>query len=215
MTMATKRRAVFTVLSQYVSDDALWQIMWRWQNKFADKAQFELNGFLSECKDIKGVAENRAQLYRQLIGIMMDRHAVLKPDPLDDMLVYQAEQVQRGNMQDSGVVNWTQSFSTVLKAIFQNLRSDTARHIKQFASEQAVRNPMSAEFVYAFTLWEPTQLLHVEEYDVSDLRRLLNIIYIGMCEYLGPVEADRILSAGIREAAASNRQPATDPRQLL
>lgn len=218
MTIESKRRAVFTVLSEYVRDEALWDAMWRWQNDFSDKSQFELNGFLSHCRDIPGIAENRPQLYRQLISVLMDHAARLKPDPMEQMLAFQAMQASGGSVVQASkpAADWSPVYSRVLDAVFTQLRSDTVRLVKRFATEQAVRHGLPQGLAYAFTLWEERgDPMNVQGVPLVQLKQLLNYIYIGLCEYLGPVDADRILSQSIKSAQAAGPSVATDPRLLL
>lgn len=216
MTTEGKRRAVFTVLSEFVDGSELWQAMWRWQNNYSDKSQFELNAFLSDCRDIEGIAINRPTLYRQLIGILMNNSADLKPDPLQDMLQFREQTAM-----DSGTPaaeDWSEAFTLVLQGVFTQLRSDTARMVKQFATEQATRDHLAKSLTYEFTLWEAGQQLGVSGVPLKDLRRLLNVIYIGVCEALGPVEADRILSTAVTDAADDltvRKVSAPEPRLLL
>ncbi len=156
MTIEAKRRAVFTVLQETLQGDGLWRAMWRWQNHYAQKSQFELNGFLSDCKDIPEVANNRSQLYRQLIGILMDDGARLKPDPMDEMLKYQSAQQRSGSLDEMELFpaqDWTDVYEVVLTTLFGQLRSDTARVVKRYAMEQSLRHSISQELAYSFNLW--------------------------------------------------------------
>ena len=57
--------------------------------------------------------------------------------------------------------------------------------------------------------------MNVQGVPLVQLKKLLNYIYIGLCEYLGPVDADRILSQSIKSAQAAGPSVATDPRLLL
>jgi len=112
--------------------------------------------------------------------------------------------------------DWTQVYDVVLTTLFGQLRSDTARVVKRYAMEQSLRHSISQDLAYAFNLWgDERHPLNLSAVGLTDLKRLLNFIYIGVCECLGPVDADRILSQSIRSAAESNSDPATDPRQLL
>lgn len=219
MTIESKRRAVFTVLSDYLREDSLWRAMWRWQNHFSDKSQYELNGFLSQCRDIPEVMANRPQLYRQLLSILMDSKVSLKPDPMEQMLAFQAQWQASGaatDDPDSRLSDWSEVFSRVLTTLFTQLRSDTARQVKRYATEQAVRSGMPQTLTYAFTLWDESgDLMDVSSATLPQLKQLLNYAYIGTCEYLGPVDADRVLSQAVRAAAAFSRSPLTDPRRLL
>ncbi|WP_430460097.1 hypothetical protein ACQUQU_12860 [Thalassolituus sp. LLYu03] len=220
MTAEGKRRAVYTVLSEFLDGDDLWAAMWRWQNGYSDKSQFELNAFLSECRDIPEISLNRSVLYRQLIGILMSNNAALKDDPIRAMQNFLNKQEASGELAIARpkVADWTPTFSMVLKELFAQLRSDTARSVKNYAAEQAARNQLAQGFIYAFTLWDQGKTLDVSAIQVSDLKKLLNFIYIGLCESLGPVEADKILSSAVTDVADAigvGKLAYPDPRILL
>src|SRR5690606_15334273 len=139
MTIESKRRAVFTVLTDYLRGETLWEVMWRLQNQFPNKSHYELNVFSSQRGDIPVVTTNRPQLYRQLISQLMANSSGLNPDPIEQMLQYRQQQEALGVFAADSA-DWSQAFSSVLEHLFGQLRSDTARQVKRFASEQAVRN---------------------------------------------------------------------------
>ena len=57
--------------------------------------------------------------------------------------------------------------------------------------------------------------LALDKADPADLRKLVNITYVGLCEYVGPVAADAALERAVR--AVNAEEPALTPtlRQLL
>lgn len=219
MNIEHKRRAVFTVLSEVVEGAELWQAMWCWQQQFSHKSQFELNGFLSACNHIQAIAGNRANLYRRLISCMMLEEKELKADPIVDMQNYAEEltelELLNPFVETTAVSDWSAAFSTVAREIFTSLRSDTARSIGKYAQEQAERHSLDARLAYAFTLWKesPKGVMDIADVESAALRKLLNYIYIGLCERLGPVEADRILSHAIKHTQSQYSEP--DVSQLL
>jgi hypothetical protein len=85
--------------------------------------------------------------------------------------------------------------------------------VSKYAQEQAGRHQLNAELSYAFTLWKDNRKpMQIEGVPLKALRQLLNYIYIGLCEGLGPVEADRILSTAVNSRA---RHGNLDARDLL
>lgn len=216
MNVERKRRAVFTVLSEILSDDELWSAMWCWQQQFAEKSQFELNGFLSACAHLDVIAKNRANIYRALINSMMLGERELKPDPIAHMQRYAAAD-------DSGLMSvnstpqqedWSEVFSLTLAEVFSQLRRDHAQVVGKYAQEQAVRKGLNSELTYAFTLWiDRRGMITSPTATLRDIRKLLNYLYIGLCESLGPVEADRILSLSV--AAVKSQKSTPDVGRLL
>lgn len=213
MSVERKRRAIYTVLSEVVEGHDLWQVMWCWQKGYADKSQFELNGFLSACSHLDAIARNRSSLYRKLISSMMLAESALKADPIADMQAYADEVLLP--VADSAEYgdDWSPLFTQVVTDVFAQLRSDTATSVSKYAQEQAGRHQLNAELSYAFTLWKDNRKpMQIEGVPLKALRQLLNYIYIGLCEGLGPVEADRILSTAVNSRA---RHANLDARDLL
>ena len=213
MNIDHNRRAVFTVLSEVVEGTELWRAMWCWQQQFSHKSQFELNGFLSACSDIQAIAGNRANLYRRLISCMMLEEKELKADPIAEMQNYADELTELESInpfsESADVDDWSEVFSSVTREIFSSLRSDSGRSIGTYAQEQAERHALDSRLAYAFTLWRdnPGSNMDIVDVELAALRKLLNYIYIGLCERLGPVDADRILSRAIKHTQDRFSEP--------
>jgi hypothetical protein len=215
-----KRQVLYTVLSDYIEGDDLWSVMCRWQDHYSDKSQFELNAFLSDCRDVAALAANRSEIYRLLIGRFMKKTGGLREDPIDQMNDYRQRAVAAGfaGQTEDSADSWSITFSQVLSAVFNQLRSDSARMVKAYCVEQSASHGINKEFVYRFSLWMPGGTLNTEGVSLTHLRQMLNFIYIGVCEGLGPVDADRILSSAIRAADEQRRTgviSGPDPGQLL
>lgn len=206
MNTELKRRAVYTVLSDVLEGGELWQVMWCWQDGYAEKSQFELNRFLSECSHIGEISKNRSTIYRKLISSMMLEDHSLKPDPLENMGAYRSETIESDVVieeKTTDTENWSYVFTDTLVAVFEQLRSDTEILVIGFASEQAARHQLNSQLAYAFTLWSTRrETMRLSGVLLSDLRKLLNYIYVGLCEVLGPVESDRILASALAVVTA-------------
>lgn len=202
-----KRQVLYTVLSDYIEGDDLWSVMCRWQDHYSDKSQFELNAFLSDCRDVAALAANRSEIYRLLIGRFMKKTGSLLDDPIEQMNEYRQRAVASGfgGQAEESADNWNMIFSQVLSSVFSQLRSDTARMVKAYCVEQSASHGISKEFVYRFSLWMPASALDTDGVSLTHLRQMLNFIYIGICEGLGPVDADRILSSAIRATDEQRR----------
>jgi hypothetical protein len=214
MNLDKKRRAVFTTLSTVLEGDELWQAMWAWQNRYANRSQYELNGFFNEIRHLRAIADNRATLYRQLIALLMGDNQPLKPDPLPQMEAYR----ERFGMVDLEVgvsdASWVDGFRIVLNQLYQQAPAETWRKVRAYAEDQGQRKRLPQELLYAFSLWsEGRKVNNPVEAGLPELRDLLNLLYVGMCEQLGPVVADKMLSRAVNTAVAAGLD--SDPRLLL
>ena len=73
---------------------------------------------------------------------------------------------------------------------------------------------MSAEVSTRLRIWcEQGAGDGIASLGLEQLRKLLNLLYIGLCEFLGPVRADRILSQAV--SRVEQQGLAFSPRRLL
>ncbi len=214
MNINTKRRAVYTVLSEVLDGDELWDVMWRWEEGYAQKSQYELNGFFNDCRDLHAIASNRSQLYRDLIGLLMRGTSGLKADPISQMEAYR----QRNGILDNPVPlnthEWMPCFSAVVQELMLQVPAAQVQQVRMQAEEQAQHRGVTPDLVYAFSMLalgkSSTNLLSP---DFGELKTLLNLVYVAMCEQLGPVATDRMLSQAIERARKKFK--GVDARLLL
>lgn len=215
MTIDKRRRAVFTVLSEVLSDQTLWEVMWHWQNHYSEKPQFELNHFLADCNNVPEIAENRSWLYRQLIGLLMNKSSELKPDPWEDMRSYE---IASGYISAdySDLPDWSLVFSSVINTLEIQLRSDNQRTVYRYVIDNLERKKCSPALVTAFKQWtREGNLIDVKTIEKHELKTLINLFYVAMCELLGPVKGDKILSTAIQETHFKLGINELDARTLL
>ncbi|ASP37373.1 hypothetical protein CHH28_01155 [Bacterioplanes sanyensis] len=187
---------MYTVLSEWLPEHQLWPVMWLWQQQFAQRAQFELNEFFSQCSHYPAIKQHRSQLYRRLIGLLMAEDEQLKDDPWPTMQRYQRQQ------QDTlaqGADDYSQPLNDMMSTLLSHLRSDTIARIQDYIVAQGARTGLPAALIQSLVhCIEQQQPMALQSYDEQQLRALLNLFYIGLCESLGPVKADQLLSEAIQ-----------------
>ena len=214
MTMENKRRAIFTVLSEILHGNSLWEVMWYWQEHYSDKPQFELNHFLADCASVPEISENRSWLYRQLIGVLMDKNSDLKPDPWPQMNQHKNQSVSGdgSELQD----DWSEVFTTLMNRFMHGLRSDNQYSLGKFLLHHCKQCDLPQHSQISMTHWLASRdLMDLRGVKKSQLKSLLNASYIATCELIGPVEADKILSNAIRDAHFELSEQPLDVRTLL
>src|SRR3990167_6282039 len=81
MSLATRRRAIYTGLAGHFAEDELLAVLALWESKYADKPPFALNEFLGEVAATTERKLERAKLYRELVGALTGPLSALLPDP--------------------------------------------------------------------------------------------------------------------------------------
>ncbi|MBP8237681.1 MAG: hypothetical protein KAX63_08190 [Pseudomonas sp.] len=86
MSLATRRRAIYTGLAGHFAEDKLLAVLALWESKYADKPPFALNEFLGEVAAATERKLERAKLYRELVGALTGPLSALLPDPEPQLL---------------------------------------------------------------------------------------------------------------------------------
>ncbi len=223
MSEVRKRQVLYTVLSPVIQGDTLWQVMCHWQTHYADKAQYEWNAFLSDCQRMADIGGQRTQLYRQLIALMLDSNARLRDDPWPAMQQFQKRQplpealnpaADALTSQTLAADDWGPVLTLVLAELFAQLRSDTIVVVKRYAIDMAGRHRLPSSLTYAFTQWlDQGKAMSLPAVPLAQLQQLFNYIYVALCECLGPIVADRMISQAV--AVQSEQAPLLNARRLL
>lgn len=202
MDLSTRRRAVFTVLSDYVQDDALWQALAQWEAGYSGQSQFELNKFLANCSYIDAIAKNRTAIYRQMIALLMaPENQRLKPDPIRELELYKkqgftAQKLSRTKTLTLQDIQSKPAFSALTAELLDAVRSDTQQRLKRYLQDQMASLQLEQGVRMGVMLWlDERDKLPDMQIDLLTMRKLVNTLYIGLCESLGPVQADQILNA--------------------
>lgn len=207
MDLSTRRRAVFTVLSDYLQDDYLWQAMSQWEASCSSQGQFELNKFLANCSDIDAIAKNRTTIYRQMIALLMAPDPQrLKPDPVRELEQYKkqgftAQKLTRSQRFTPQDVQCREAFGVLLGELMDVVRSDTQQRLQRYLQDQMATMQLAQEVRRGLMQCLATRGdFSSLALDVLTMRKLINSVYIALCESLGPVQADGILNRAAAKA---------------
>ncbi len=214
MSLATRRRAIYTGLSKHLPEAELLPILSFWEANYAEKPAFALNEFLAEVAKRCSQKLERASLYRELITIMNGPSTGLLPDPLSQLEAWRkgagsgAEEVSGPDAQAR------ETFEALSTVLFAALPEAQLFAFRRLVASKLGEMKADTELRLRLRAWlEQGGGLARIALDVQQLRSLLNFIYSGLCEVFGPVHADQLLSAAVRQVEGMNlRLP---PQKLL
>ncbi len=216
---AIKRRIIFTVLSGHIPENHLWDVMWRWEKDYSERSRFELNRFLADCAHVPFILKNRTPLYRQIIRLMMapDPEA-LEPDPLEAMQDYHRQSGCRPRPKKTTSTEHKVSCATLMTDIIlgmmKNVPADAANRALHYALGNSQRKELSFGIIQMLENGQRMLTAPTTDVSVREARILINLIYVGLCEMIGPVETDEVLSQSIRMTLSRYRADA-HARKLL
>ena len=214
MSLVTRRRAIYTGLSRYLPETELLPIMSFWEAHYAEKPAFALNEFLAEVAKRCSHKLERASLYRELITIMNGPAAALLPDPLVQLEAWRkgagcgAEEVSGPDAQAR------ETFEALSAVLFAALPEVHLFAFRRLVASKLGEMEVETELRLRLRAWlEQGGSLARIALTVQQLRSLLTIIYSGLCEVFGPVQADQLLSTAVRQVQGMNLRLA--PQKLL
>ncbi|PJE42928.1 MAG: hypothetical protein CUR33_06325 [Pseudomonas sp.] len=214
MSLATRRRAIYTGLAGHFAEDELLAVLALWESKYADKPPFALNEFLGEVAATCERKLERAKLYRELVGALTGPLSALLPDPEPQLLSWRQRMGLSAPPSNTADVHARHTFEALSRVLFNGLDAALLPRLQRFAAGNLSNLLGSNEQRLRVRAWlEQGAELDVANLGLEQLRQLLNLLYIGLCEYLGPVVADQRLSMAVQQVEALHL--AFAPRKLL
>ena len=199
MSLVTRRRAIYTGLAKYLPEAELMPILSFWEANYAEKPAFALNEFLGEVAKRCSSQLERASLYRELIAIMHGPASNLLPEPLQQLETWR-QGAGATAVEVSGVdVQARQTFEALSSRLFAALPDNRLPIFQRQLGSRLGELGGTSETRLRIRAWlEQGGSLARVGLELQQYRGLLNLIYTGLCEELGPVQADQLLSQAVR-----------------
>jgi len=191
------RRVIFTAMRPFLEDADLLYAMTIWQEKFASKTTYAFTQFLSECCRTQTLKRNRPALLNAILKTLESPEQELLVDPLNaqtsqfDLLMTNQTQYV-----DANVV-----FVQFVENLLKNLGDDIGLKAKAYLMKHAgARLKLNTQQTFALKTWAHQNTAALDAaFDNKQKQIMINILYIAICEYIGPTKADQLLAAAVRE----------------
>ena len=192
------RRAVFTALRPFFADVDLVTAMMIWQEKYANRSTHAFTLFLSECCRTTELKRSRPLLLKAIFEALELPEQRLLPDPFNS----QTNQFEIVATNPTGPAPDNAVFVAFINALVGHLGNElgvkvTTYLIKHIGDSLA----LNALQTLALKAWadKSTMILNAA-FDNKQKQVIIHIMYIAICEYIGPVQADQLLAIALKEA---------------
>lgn len=193
MDLVLKRRIVYTGLRPFFDDEAILSMVTVWDEKYAAQPNFAFVNFLTEVCRRKEDRALRADMLTALFQAMELPEKALLPDPL---VALKNVILQAGVNEVDAKTKVLFSLVHVLmakmdQAELKRVKDAVFLGINQLATDERRKHHLHH--------W----LEHMDEpfpmtLDKANMRALLNLVYVGMCDAIGPIKADQLLAKAIQ-----------------
>ncbi|MDO8266364.1 MAG: hypothetical protein Q7T32_00835 [Moraxellaceae bacterium] len=210
MSISQKKIAIEGALTPYLSDDHLMRAICIWEEKYSQQPTFALQRFINEFCDNATLIAQRSQILQSLIRALSGADG--RPRETAPIRYKEAAKIPSSTqaVADESIM----CFSALIESIFANTPGDMHIKMRLFLIENLPGMKLPAMAQRALHAWLSQQYRIPDDVRIEEkaLRHLINLAYISLCEYLGPVKADRLL----HDAITATEERSTFPvRQLL
>jgi hypothetical protein len=218
------RRAVYSALSAVCNERSLLeQAFFFWEDHYSQQGTFRVSQYIDALMQHVGLNQaQRRELSVALYAAMgkPDRGlavvpAVLRRNPGPPTAVVTSTAPPASPApQSSAITIFAELLAQLVDGAIRARKLEDVLETLDFGTAELT--PASAR---AATQWAANQLREARScaarIDASDRRSVVNVIYIALCEALGPVDADRILGQATQQAERLPEAADFSPRQLL
>lgn len=213
MDLVLKRRAVYTGLKPFLNASEIAPALSLWETEFSSKPNYALASFVTRYCTTDELRRIRTQILSAIIAALESPESLLLSDP--------GSQVGRLTMSDADtqqvVLDAKNSIFIALSArLWAAVDEMTERSIIDFILRNLTHLKLSGEHAGSLKDWFINRsAMFPANFELSTLQKLINLNYIALCEYYGPVKADRLLSQATHAVEAEATQLQFNLHDLL
>jgi len=190
VTPEQKRKAVETALMPFIHGKTLAQALVLWDEKYAHKPTFALQHYLRElCSDIE-LAHMRSRMLQALVATFSSLQ-----DQRQDKPVATHNKATTNNSHSSPEL---QMFMALVEQLINSAKGDNATHVRLYVLENIEKPPTAPNNRRALQSWlNQIAPLTGTTLNIHLMQQVINLAYVGLCEYLGPIKADQFLQDSV------------------
>lgn len=212
MSLINRRRAVYTALAAYFNGEELAALLHLWESRYAGQPSLALSEFICEVVKRSEIKLEATRLYRELIAVMSGPSSALLADPGTPVELASKAPGRVSALGPDAAARPT--FEALVELLFSQVPVHQLASFRRFASGNLRNMSVEAGLRLRLRGWlEQGGALPPIALELEHLRQLLSLIYIGLCEFLGPVSADQLLSQAVQQVELLHL--AVPPQRLL
>ncbi len=200
MNSLQKRQAIKDALTPFIQGRQLANALNLWDEKYSHQNHFALQHYLRElCHDVE-VAHLRSRMLQSLVtafsSLQDERQARQQ----------QAQRVRRNVVSNmsSGYMNELMVFVLLVEKLIESLNDEMATRTRLYVLENLTKVKITSQERLVLQQWlnRITPLRHDLKLNHTVMQHVINLAYVAICEYQGPIKADQVLQTSVSEIKA-------------
>lgn len=195
--LTLRKRALYTGLQPFLRDTELMEALILWESRYAGQPKFGLRYFVADLvKSLERPVEHK-HLLVHLVATMNKPADELLPDPTAALSAYKTR--RRTSAYATYTLAEVEAFSILVDKWLSLTQSAAAIDIGNFVRRNLGRLNINTDLKLQVEHWleDEKQRIKVPRVEIQDLRKIINLFYIGFCEYVGPTRADTLLAEAV------------------
>ena len=200
MNSLQKRQAIKDALTPFIQGRQLANALNLWDEKYSHQNHFALQHYLRElCHDVE-VAHLRSRMLQSLVtafsSLQDERQARQQ----------QAQRVRKNIVSNisSGYMNELMVFVLLVEKLIESLNDEMATRTRLYVLENLTKVKITTQERLVLQQWlnRITPLRHDLKLNHTVMQHVINLAYVAICEYQGPIKADQVLQISVSEIKA-------------
>ncbi len=188
-----RKRAMYTGLSVHLPHEEALEALLLWERKYAGNATFSIRYFVEEVVTCLRADVPSKSLLTSLVAALGAPESDLLADPqrhLDARLTrHTADAIRPSTMPE------LEAFKLLVSKWLEMAGNDPAREAAEYVARHIHRLalPLRTETQIKSWLADRNLALSILPVEAEELRSVVNLLYTGFCESMGPIKADALL----------------------
>jgi hypothetical protein len=196
-----KRQAIKDALTPFIQGRQLANALILWDEKYSHQTHFALQHYLRElCHDIE-VAHLRSRMLQALVA------AFSSLQDIREARLHQAQRVKKNagmTTLSGGLSDELMAFVALVEKLMQSLNDEMSTRTRLYILENLTKVKVTSQERWALQQWlnRITPLKSDLKLDYKVMQHVINLAYVAICEYQGPIKADQVLQQSVGQIKA-------------
>lgn len=200
MNSLQKRQAIKDALTPFIQGRQLANALILWDEKYSHQTHFALQHYLRElCHDVE-VAHLRSRMLQALVT------AFSSLQDIREARLHQAQRVKKNGVSvlSGGLSDELMVFVALVEKLMESLNDDMSTRTRLYILENLTKVKVTSQERWALQQWlnRITPLKSDLKLDYKVMQHVINLAYVAICEYQGPIKADQTLQNSVGQIKA-------------
>lgn len=193
-----RKRAIYTGLHPYFSDEQIMEALVIWETKYANAPGFSVRYYVADLIERIKPAADTKQILINLVATLSKPERDLLPDPSDSLESY--KRFNRIQVNADFSIPILEAFQLFIVKWLKQADTKVAEAVVKDVAREIYNLEIASDLSAKITDWLSKKIdrIRLPYVDAADLRKVVNLFYVSFCRHSGPVQTDEVLSQAVQ-----------------